>query len=315
VRAKDRVGNIASQKVKFTVDASPPLVSIASPAKDETIRSANFTASWTGSDATSGLALFEIRLDGGNWLKTGTGLIYNFNGIADGNHSLEVRATDVAGNAQIASVSFTVDTKPQGPFDTTAPTVTATAPMGNDVKLVTAVVITFSEPIEPTSFKFTCSPDPGSWTVLWNPNFTQAVLLHADFAYKTSYSVTINGARDRAGNALSGSSNFSFTTVKATAAPKPVKTGVDASLVAIPFIIVIVLVIALLYVMTKKPKGPKAPDTSDDEVQMEEKAQPVMPKPEGAKTPEKGPKPEGDKGQKAPPAVEPPKPEEEEFKP
>ena len=258
VRAKDRVGNIATQKVKFTVDASPPLVRIASPAKDETIRSANFTASWTGSDATSGLALFEVRLDGGSWLKTGTGLIYNFNGIPDGGHTLEVRATDVVGNAQVANVSFTIDTKPQGPFDTTAPTVIATAPNGIGVKLVTAVVITFSEPIEPSSFKYTCSPDPGAWTILWNANFSQAVLLHADFAYKTVYSFTVSGAKDMAGNSLNGSSNFSFTTVKMTAAPKPVSSGVDASLLAIPIVLIIVLVVALLFVMSRGPKAPKA---------------------------------------------------------
>jgi parallel beta-helix repeat protein len=257
LRAKDRAGNIASQTIRFTVDATPPAVTITSPAAGDTIRSSNLTASWTGSDAVSGLALFEVRLDGGDWLRTGTGLLYNFQNVPDGNHTVQVRATDRAGNEQVVNSSFTVDTKPVV-TDITAPTIVSTAPSGLNIRVVQTVVITFSEPIDPSSFRYSCSPDPGSWTILWNANFTQAVLLHADFAYKTVYSFTVSGAKDRAGNSLNGSSNFSFTTVKMTTAPKPVSTGVDASLLAIPIVLIIVLVIALFFVMSRGPKAPKA---------------------------------------------------------
>jgi parallel beta-helix repeat protein len=312
VRVMDKVGNMASQRVRFTVDTTAPLVSIASPSEGAFMRVSAFTAQWNGSDATSGIALFEARLDIGDWLKTGTGLLYNFQSVPDGNHTLMVRATDLAGNSRTANVSFIIDTKPVI-TDITPPTIISTSPSGLGVRLTEVVTINFSEPIDPASLKFACSPDPGSWVVLWNADFTRAILLHADFAYKTSYSVVISAAKDMAGNPLSNSTILTFTTVKPTAAPKPVQTGVDASIVAIPFIIVIVLVIALLYVMAKKPKGPAAPKgTAPETVEMEEPVPPIKPEPAAAKAPVE-PKP--DTGGKAPAPAAAPKPEEEEFKP
>jgi hypothetical protein len=58
-------------------------------------------------DAVSGLAAIEFRLDGGSW-QTGTELTVS----ADGDHTVEMRATDNAGNVTTATRSFKLDTTP-----------------------------------------------------------------------------------------------------------------------------------------------------------------------------------------------------------
>jgi hypothetical protein len=60
-----------------------------------------------GSDATSGLAQMEYSLDGGDWV-TGDTLTIS----ADGDHSLEARATDNAGNQTVKGVVVHIDTIP-----------------------------------------------------------------------------------------------------------------------------------------------------------------------------------------------------------
>ena len=58
----------------------------------------------------SGVATTECRLDGGAWASCGSGHLVT--GLSNGEHTLEVRSTDNAGNVEStpASRTWTVDT-------------------------------------------------------------------------------------------------------------------------------------------------------------------------------------------------------------
>ena len=109
-RAFDRAGNLTTtpaQAVK--VDATPPTISAS-------VTSGTQVAGWyvtdvtltaVASDAISGLALIEHRLDGGTWL-AGDHLIVS----TEGPHTVDFRATDQAGLRATTSLSFQVDKTP-----------------------------------------------------------------------------------------------------------------------------------------------------------------------------------------------------------
>jgi hypothetical protein len=63
------------------------------------------TVSASASDAVSGLASLDVRIDGGGWTSYAEPLT-----LGDGVHTVELRAFDVAGNSSEDSESFSVDT-------------------------------------------------------------------------------------------------------------------------------------------------------------------------------------------------------------
>lgn len=94
------------------LDETPPSVSLSFPLNGSQVETSNVTATWAGSDTTSGISEYEISLDTGSCTNTGTNTAYNFSGLRDGNHTISVRAFDVAGNNQTISASFAVNTVP-----------------------------------------------------------------------------------------------------------------------------------------------------------------------------------------------------------
>ena len=107
VRAIDAAGNTDATPAAFgwTVDTQAPDTVIASsPAANSNSTSATFTFS---SEAN---ATFQVSVDGAAYAAASSP--YQINGIASGAHTLNVRATDAAGNvdATPASFSWQVDT-------------------------------------------------------------------------------------------------------------------------------------------------------------------------------------------------------------
>jgi hypothetical protein len=110
----DKTGNIEQHKTNsgIKLDKTPPTITINSPISGGQVESSTVKMIWTGSDSTSGIKGYEVRLDGGSWITVGTVVSYEFTGLKDGTHAVDVRATDNAGNTKLASVSFTVNTMP-----------------------------------------------------------------------------------------------------------------------------------------------------------------------------------------------------------
>jgi len=93
--------------VSFGVDATAPTVSISAPFADEVIRADEFTFSWTGMDATSGIDHYEIWLDDGTRVVTSETQML-IQGLTSGQHNFHVLAFDRAGNSREVAVTFTV---------------------------------------------------------------------------------------------------------------------------------------------------------------------------------------------------------------
>ena len=119
VNATDSLGHAASRSLSFTIDSTPPTVTLNTPANgsffpagvtiDLSVSDANLNAvDWTTSGAPTSLAS-PYDIGTGAW--------------ADGAYTLRVNATDLAGNLRFASFTFTVDSTP--------PAVTLIAPANN----------------------------------------------------------------------------------------------------------------------------------------------------------------------------------------
>jgi uncharacterized protein YxeA len=97
------------------LDTTPPTISFTSPSNGAEVRSSTVLIVWNAVDATSGLNRSWVRLDAGPWFRRcNTCSYYTFFDVSDGNHTVEVRAYDKAGNSRLASVNFTVNTSPIG---------------------------------------------------------------------------------------------------------------------------------------------------------------------------------------------------------
>ena len=75
----------------------------------------SFPVHWTGSDAGSGIAGYEIQVDGGPFQTVGFATNVTL-ALADGVHTFAVRVTDVAGNRETQTRSVSIDTNPFSPF-------------------------------------------------------------------------------------------------------------------------------------------------------------------------------------------------------
>src|SRR5205807_9826107 len=97
-----------NQYLNVSVDTTPPVLSLEDPSRMTT---SSFPVRWSGSDAGSGIAGYEIQVDGGAFQTVGFATNVTL-ALADGVHTFAVRATDVAGNRETQTQSISVDTNP-----------------------------------------------------------------------------------------------------------------------------------------------------------------------------------------------------------
>ena len=112
LRACDKAGNVGTTYVTFTVDLTPPVVSITSPRDGAVVSSSKINVSWEGYDALSGAGYYQVRVDGSEWQNVSLKTHYEFDNLKEGNHTITVKMYDVAGNSATASVGITVDKTP-----------------------------------------------------------------------------------------------------------------------------------------------------------------------------------------------------------
>ena len=126
LRAFDRAGNTILLSVAVTVDTASPTASLTAPTPGHVFGTGSVQLTWTGSDATSGIDHFEVRLDSGTPVTVAAGTTtYTFTGVSDGNHTFTLKAFDRAGNTVLVSVAVSVDA--------TAPTVSIVGPASGAV--------------------------------------------------------------------------------------------------------------------------------------------------------------------------------------
>jgi hypothetical protein len=111
--------------------------------------------------------------------------------------------------------------------DTTAPTVASRTPAAGAAGVSTAVkpTATFSEPVQAASVSFTLRDADGA-LVAGSASYdaatrTATLAPAASLAAATTYTATVSGARDAAGNTMAAPSTWSFTTASASPPPPP----------------------------------------------------------------------------------------------
>ncbi len=114
VQFKDVAGLASDSKYdSIILDTLPPSVSFA-VANGTKTKAKTFTVNWTGQDAGLGVDRYEVRVDGGTWIDTGSSTTYILGDLRDGRHTLEVKALDKAGRSAVYALSFVVNTSPLG---------------------------------------------------------------------------------------------------------------------------------------------------------------------------------------------------------
>jgi hypothetical protein len=106
----DHFGNSATDSVTFTVDVTPPMVGITSPHGGVELTDNDVTVQWSGSDGGSGIDRYQVRLNYGGWNDDpDQDTEFTYYGLNDGNHRVDVRVFDKAGNTAVDGITFTLD--------------------------------------------------------------------------------------------------------------------------------------------------------------------------------------------------------------
>ena len=163
-RAIDNAGNADATPASFTwrVDTTAPDTAItAQPAANASSTSAAF--SFTGSDPSgSGVSSFQCRIDGSAWATCASGQSYT--GLAQGNHTFDVRAIDNAGNADATPASHTWR------VDTIAPDTQITAqPPASSASTTGAFSFTGTDAGGSGVASYECKLDAGAWAACTSP--------------------------------------------------------------------------------------------------------------------------------------------------
>ncbi len=177
-------------------DTIVPDLSIDSPEDGGLFNTDSMTVRWHASDNTSKIDHYEVRMDRGSWIGVGKNTSYDFTGISDGRHTVEVKAVDRAGNEKTASAGFETDTTP--------PSVTSASPTGNNVSVDTTITVRFSEDMNVSTVKVI--GDGLSGNISWSGR-TLTFTPSSELEHGRKYVVHVTGS-DLAGNRLDYTWNF-----------------------------------------------------------------------------------------------------------
>ncbi len=114
VRARDLAGNADATPAArgFWADTHGPVVALtAGPAAGACLNASDVAVAWSATDVVTPRAslLFGYRLDGAGWSGYAPDTAATFPGQSEGQHTLEVRALDLAGNVGTLARTFTLD--------------------------------------------------------------------------------------------------------------------------------------------------------------------------------------------------------------
>ena len=151
VKALDNSSNIGKDSVTVEVlniipqdDTTPPTVEIVDPSEGDEVEG-DFTLKASASDDTA-IDIVKYRVDGGNWIamEGAGGDIYSaeITGLEEGEHLVEVEASDTSGNTATDGINITV--KPAVETDTVPPTVVILSPGDNETVYEPSMTLTVS---------------------------------------------------------------------------------------------------------------------------------------------------------------------------
>ena len=216
----------------YVKEKTPPVITITSPTEGATITNNTPKITWRVTDNDSGVDpdTITIKIDTAAVTSTGITNTPSGNGfncsytpttLADGEHTITIKASDYDGNAATAKiVTFKVDTVP--------PTLSVTSPTNNLITNTAALTITGTTndvTSSPVTVKITLnSTDQGAVTVESSGAFSKAVTL------ASGVNTIVITATDRAGKASSVTRTVTLDTGapvfnSVTITPNPVDAG------------------------------------------------------------------------------------------
>jgi hypothetical protein len=207
VRQRDAAGNLGnSSAITVTVDSTAPALTISSPTSGAALANPRPPINFIASDGNT-LASVQCKVGAAAPVNCTDGWQPPTD-LPDGSHSVQVQATDAAGNATTESVTFTVDTN--------APDTNWTGSLPGDTNglIDKNVAPTFTFSSEPGA-TFRCKLDSNPWVTCTSPRALSAL---TDISH-TFYVKAV----DAAGNEDQTPVWWTWT-VDSTAPPKPVVT-------------------------------------------------------------------------------------------
>jgi len=187
VRAINTAGFESYDYVEFIVDTTPPILEVFAPENNSYVNVNSVTVNWGATDETTNVSSYKIRIDDGTWVELGLSISkYEFTGLTEGSHTVDIVAIDVAGNMAVKRIVFIVDL--------TAPSATLTLPEGVQNGTFN-VSVTFSD----TNFEEATLYVDGSEVFTAKLAGTYNVTLNASSFADGSHTVRLV-VRDKAGN-------------------------------------------------------------------------------------------------------------------
>lgn len=116
IRATDELGNVGTTVTNtFNIDRTAPEIALLDIDPSGWTNASEISINWSGTlDAASGIATLDYRIDGGAWTQISSiteegSVTVSTTGILDGVHTVDLRASDYAGNTCKQSTSFYMD--------------------------------------------------------------------------------------------------------------------------------------------------------------------------------------------------------------
>jgi hypothetical protein len=186
----DNVGNSSTDTRTIYVDITAPTLEISSPGDNSLTNQSAITVSGTVSET----ATVQARINNGSWHNAQlTGTTYNIDlNLTSGQNTIEVSATDPAGNSVATTAKRTVI------YDNTAPQLAITNPSQDVTTARNSITITGSVSDTLSASSISISHDSQTFTpVITNGGFSQQI----NFTTAKTYPVVVT-ATDAAGNSV-----------------------------------------------------------------------------------------------------------------
>jgi PKD repeat protein len=214
----DAAGNMATDTVTVMVkDVTPPFIKTIVSADDETDVALNVYVVVTWSEAMNPavgtVIISPAPIITGTWTWS-VGNVYTYSGATWRENQLyTLTFTGFTDVNQVAAIGDLVKN-----FTTlaTPPTITDTQPLNSatDVVATADIVITFSEPMNPSSVIFTITPNPGGLIPVWSADNTVLTIIPNPFTENTDYTFEITDGTDANGVPLAGTVSNLFSTIE-----------------------------------------------------------------------------------------------------
>jgi hypothetical protein len=221
VSGRDAAGNWNTTSSNFTVETDRSTIEIIYPADGSRINRTSFDATWRVNGLVHPILSMEYRIDGSDWTARETGKALLFD-LSEGEHALDVRASDIHGNIVASTSRFTVDI--------TGPLIESLSHQGTRALARGPIIVVFSEPILTSSVEVVLNSE----IPIWDVDMDELSVDPGSMSPGTVYILNLT-VKDLAGNLLKQTVTFT-TGIKGTISGRIVdKDGDPVELAEIVF--------------------------------------------------------------------------------